>query len=311
MKRLVLGLLAMTLAACSDPAHESVSNDELIEPPGESVESRPSAVRPATPDADRLRVEWMRIEHAGWGKPRPEQLAQSEVPPQPVNESSIPALGIIIDDLGHNYVRGRRVIDMAAPVTLAILPHTAMASRLAREANAAGRTVISHLPMQNAVNLSPGPGALLAEMDRDTFTATLQRNLDDFGPVSGVNNHMGSLLTTLRPQMDWLMEELHQRDLFFIDSRTSAQTQAAFAAEELGVAHLSRDVFLDNELSPQALQNAFDRALFEARKNGVAVLIGHPHEQTLAFLERTLPGLEEREGVRVVAVGALVGRGKR
>lgn len=306
MKRIALGLLALMLAACSDPAPETPVNDESPEPVSESAEAPPPAVRPATPDADRLRVEWMRIEHAGWeqAEHKPAQASES------AEASDMPTLGIIIDDLGHNYLRGRRVIDMPAPVTLAILPHTAVAARLAKEANAAGRTAILHLPMQNGADLSPGPGALFADMDRETFSAMLQRNLEDFGPIAGVNNHMGSLLTTLRPQMNWLMDELRGRDLFFVDSRTSAQTQAAFAAEKHGVAHVSRDVFLDNELTPQALQSAFDRVLVEARTNGTAVLIGHPHEQTLAFLERVLPGLEEREGVRVVAIEELVGRGK-
>lgn len=307
MKPLALGLLAMMLAACSDPAPEFPVNDESPGPVSESAEAPPPAVRPATPDADRLRVEWMRIEHAGWDQAEHKSALASES----AEASDMPTLGIIIDDLGHNYLRGRRVIDMPAPVTLAILPHTAMAARLAKEASAAGRTVIMHLPMQNGANLSPGPGALFADMDRDTFTATLEASLDNFGPVVGVNNHMGSLLTTLRPQMDWLMAELHERDLFFVDSRTSAQTQAAFAAEEHGVAHISRDVFLDNELTPEALQRAFNRALIEARTNGAAVLIGHPHEQTLAFLERVLPGLEQRERVRVVAVEEMVGRGRR
>lgn len=313
MRRMVLGLLAIMLAACSDPVPESAIDEHIAEPANEPVEARLPIVRPATPEADLLRVEWMRIEHAGW-----ETLAQQvEQPLQSVpvagreRPGEMPALGVIIDDLGHNFSRGRRVIGMPAPVTLAILPHTAMAARLAKEASAAGRTVILHLPMQSGANLSPGPGALFADMDRETFTATLQGNLDNFGPLSGVNNHMGSLLTTLRPQMDWLMDELRERDLFFVDSRTSAQTQAAFAAQEHGVPHLSRDVFLDNELTPGALQNAFDRALAEARKNGVAVLFGHPHEQTLAFLEQVLPGLEQREGVRVVAMEELVGRSRR
>ncbi|WP_150304747.1 divergent polysaccharide deacetylase family protein [Pseudomonas saliphila] len=306
MKRIALGLLALMLAACSDPAPETAVNDESPDPVSESADA-PPAVRPATPDADRLRVEWMRIEHGGWGQAEHKPALASES----AEASDRPTLGIIIDDLGHNYSRGRRVIDMPAPVTLAILPHTAVAARLAKEANAAGRIAILHLPMQNGANLSPGPGALFADMDRETFSATLRGNLDDFGPIVGVNNHMGSLLTTLRPQMNWLMEELRGRDLFFVDSRTSAQTQAAVAAQEHGVAHVSRNVFLDNELTPQALQSAFDRALVEARTNGVAVLIGHPHEQTLAFLEQVLPGLEQREGVQVVAIGELVGQGKR
>jgi uncharacterized protein len=134
----------------------------------------------------------------------------------------------------------------------------------------------------------------------------LVENLDSLAGIQGVNNHMGSLLTTLRPQMDWLMQELDARGLFFVDSRTSAQTQAAQAAAARGIPHLSRHVFLDNLRTPEHLALSFDRAIAHARREGHAVLIGHPYPETLTFLERRLPGLEEREGVRVVPVETLL-----
>jgi uncharacterized protein len=221
-------------------------------------------------------------------------------------EADLPLLAIIIDDVGHGLSQGRRIIALPAPVALAILPHTLAARQLAEEARQAGRTVMLHLPMENQGGTSIGPGGLYAHMSQAEFQRVLNENLDSFQGIQGVNNHMGSLLTTLRPQMDWLMQELKMRGLFFVDSRTSAQTQAAGAAAARGLPHLSRHVFLDNLRTPDHLNRSFDEAVRRARKEGYAVMIGHPYPETLAFLERRLSGLEEREGVRVVPVETLL-----
>lgn len=223
-----------------------------------------------------------------------------------LGETSLPSVAIIIDDVGHGLSQGRRIIALPAPVALAILPHTLAAGQLADEARQAGKTVMLHLPMENQGGTSIGPGGLYAEMSQADFQRVLNNNLDSLQGIQGVNNHMGSLLTTLRPQMDWLMQELEARGLFFVDSRTSAQTQAAGAAAARGVPHLSRHVFLDNLRRPEHLNRSFDEAVRRARKEGYAVMIGHPYPETLAFLERRLSGLEEREGVRVVPVEALL-----
>ncbi|MFN3580405.1 MAG: divergent polysaccharide deacetylase family protein, partial [Pseudomonas sp.] len=173
---------------------------------------------------------------------------------------------------------------------------------------AAGQTVMLHLPMENQAGLPIGPGGLYQDMPREQFDASLAASLEAFTPIHGVNNHMGSKLTALRPQMDWLMQSLQQRQLFFVDSRTTTETQAAFAAAAAGVPHLSRDVFLDNSREPQAIHQAFQRGLALARRDGSAVLIGHPHAETLDYLERWLPGLQAREGINVVSVQQLLQR---
>src|SRR5690606_2541600 len=100
--------------------------------------------------------------------------------------------------------------------------------------------------------------------------------------------------------------------LFFIDSRTTAQTQAAIAAGAAGVPHLSRQVFLDNQRTPEAIGQAFDQALAIARRTGTAVMIGHPYPQTIDYLERRLTeDMPAIEGVQVVSVEELLGRGGR
>ncbi|MFP3527761.1 divergent polysaccharide deacetylase family protein, partial [Pantoea sp. SIMBA_072] len=70
--------------------------------------------------------------------------------------------------------------------------------------------------------------------------------------AAGINNHMGSRMTAQRDAMIWLMGELQQRHLFFVDSRTSAATVAAAEAQRIGLAHVSRDVFLDDVRTTEA-----------------------------------------------------------
>ncbi|MCR3766935.1 divergent polysaccharide deacetylase family protein, partial [Pseudomonas aeruginosa] len=45
-----------------------------------------------------------------------------------------PLLTVVIDDLGQNLARDRRVLDLPSGVTLAIIPETPHAAELAREA---------------------------------------------------------------------------------------------------------------------------------------------------------------------------------
>ena len=145
-------------------------------------------------------------------------------------------------------------------------------------------------------------------MEPAAFRKSLEETLDSLPGVQGVNNHMGSRLTTLRPQMDWVMEELAERQLFFVDSRTQAATQAAIAAEARGLATLSRDVFLDNARDQASLEQAMGVAIAKARKQGFAVLIGHPYPETMAFLSSRLARVAEAEGVQLVSLQQLLAR---
>lgn len=175
-----------------------------------------------------------------------------------------------------------------------MLPYTPHASVLAQEARATGKELILHTPMANLQASDPGPGALTPELTRSELQGRLRAALDSLPPVQGLNNHQGSLLTQLAAPMNWVMEVARERGLFFIDSRTTAATVAFQSAQAAGVPALERDVFLDHQLEPAAIAAAFERALRIARRDGVAVVIGHPHPQTLSFLEQALPRLGEQ-----------------
>ncbi len=142
-------------------------------------------------------------------------------------------------------------------------------------------------------------------MDGTLLRQALRKSLARVPHAIGVSNHTGSLLTSNPESMAWLMEEVHAQGLFFLDSRTTNETVAEQSARAAGVPIISRDVFLDHVVEPQAIAHQFDRALRLARRQGFAVLIGHPHDATLSLLERELPSLASR-GFQSVPVRTLV-----
>ena len=206
----------------------------------------------------------------------------------PVGESHKAYLTLIIDDLGQNLPRDRRVLALPGPVTMAIMPDTPHATDFARQAHKAGKTVILHMPMDPAT----GPYAWHPGIAGEELARRLDSALLKVPYAAGINNHMGSRMTAQPQAMAWLMAELQRRNKFFVDSRTSAQTVAAAEAQKIGLASVSRDVFLDDERTEAAITTQLQTAIKLAHKQGSAVMIGHPYPQTLAVLERELPKLK-------------------
>ncbi len=209
-------------------------------------------------------------------------------------KASTPVIVLIIDDMGNNLELGQRAIELPGAINFAFLPHLANTAKLAEQAYASGKEVLLHAPMSNIHDINLGPGALRADMEKNQFLDSLQHSINSVPHVQGLNNHMGSLLTQQAIPMDWLMQALKARDLYFVDSRTTAETVAETTAQNHQLPNLRRDVFLDHQPTEIAIRYQFERLLNLADKNGQAVAIGHPHPQTLAFLESALPGLPLR-----------------
>ena len=153
-------------------------------------------------------------------------------------------VAIIIDDLGHNLKRGEAFINLAEPITFAVLPHTSYAKSIATAAHRANKEVMVHLPMANLANTPIGPGGLTANLPRVDFMTALDAAIAGVPFASGINNHTGSYLTQQTQQMGWLMGDMKERGFFFIDSRTTAKSVALKVAEQHHVIASSRDIFL-------------------------------------------------------------------
>ena len=223
-----------------------------------------------------------------------------------VESASGPRLAIIIDDLGGDLAPAEALLKIRYPLTLSILPSQPHSAEIADKTFRRGDEVMLHLPMEfegstakpEAVELRVGMGA--GEVNR-----LLGQMLEAVPHAAGINNHEGSRATTDPALMADVMAVLRQRNLFFIDSRTTAATVAYDAARQAGVRAASRNVFLDDVEKREAILRQIDLAERDATKEGSAIAIGHPHPATIAALEEALPQLKAR-GVRLVFASALV-----
>ncbi len=146
-----------------------------------------------------------------------------------------------------------------------------------------------HLPMANVANLPLGPDGLDASLSSEDFLHRLDQAVARVPHARGINNHMGSYLTQRTREMNWLMDELSRRQLFFIDSRTTTRTVALKIAREKQLLTSRRDVFLDNVQTWYEIDRAFRHLVSIAKKKGSAIGIAHPHDTTLEYLEMALP----------------------
>lgn len=199
-----------------------------------------------------------------------------------------PKIAVIIDDVGYNRRGMEETLALPLPVVLAILPETPYAQKTAERAYLQERVTILHAPMENERALKLGPGGLYVSMTEEEFKQALRTDLDNVPHVRGVNNHMGSLLTTHSEHMRWVMDVMAERSLFFIDSLTSPQSVAYSQASAQGIPTVTRDVFLDNVRTPEAIAGQFERLLKRAHQQGSAIAIGHPYPETTRYLQQRL-----------------------
>jgi len=215
-------------------------------------------------------------------------------------------IAIIIDDLGYKYKQDSRAVKLPSQVTLSFLPFTPHVDSLISVAHSQGHDIMLHLPMQALMEkLYLGPGALTSNMTEQEFKQSVKKSIASIPYLKGVNNHMGSLMTSKHKPMKWLMQELIKTNLYFVDSRTTRETVAEKTANEFNVSNTRRNVFLDHEINYLAIEFQFNQLIKQAKKYGSAVAIGHPHGATLRVLEERIPQLKA-QGIELVPVSQLI-----
>jgi polysaccharide deacetylase 2 family uncharacterized protein YibQ len=214
-----------------------------------------------------------------------------EKPPK----EKLPKVAIIIDDLGYDKKIAQKFLDLEATFTFSILPHSPFQKKIARLAQDKGLEVMLHLPMEPveypAVN--PGMGTLLTSMSPDELIDQLEKNLDTLPSIKGVNNHMGSKMTTESNQLYQIFSILKKRGLYFIDSRTTAESLCKPSARLFKIPFAQRDVFIDHHYEPEFIRHQLKELIDIANRYGEAIGIAHPSITTYKILKQLLPELQK------------------
>jgi polysaccharide deacetylase 2 family uncharacterized protein YibQ len=213
------------------------------------------------------------------------QFWPKEIRPQP-------QLAVVIDDFGfsnNEVVRG--FIYLNAKLTMSVIPGHNYSRWTAAEGKKNGKEILIHMPMEperNESSITGEPYMIRENMQAAEIEQKIAGACQELPEASGMNNHMGSLVTADPDIMKMVISGLKRKGLYFIDSLTSPRSVAYEVARSQGVRAGVRSVFLDNIRDKGEIETQFEKALEVARRRGKAIAIGHVNQETLEVLQRLI-----------------------
>lgn len=287
-------------------AVQRIRAPETIEQPTDHILTRSPAISPES-EIPPLNLPIVTAPPIPAVKPSPELAKKLDMVSHYKWADGKPRIVIIIDDMGLNRKYSDAIADLPAPLTLAFLPYAEDLNNQTKRALQKGHELMIHTPMEPInPDLDMGPIALSTDMSIDQIKDVMNEQvLSAFSGYKGINNHMGSRLTQDKKRMRAIMKILKEHGLYFIDSKTIGNSQAASEAAKAGIAFAERHVFLDHYTTEKDVERALDQLERVARLNGVGIAIGHPKERTFNVLQKWLPRIESR-GLVLVPAGEVV-----
>ena len=204
-------------------------------------------------------------------------------------------IGLVIDDFGYrNDAVSEGFLGFKTPMTYAVIPGHQYSSLMGGEAKKFGFEVIIHMPMEtHIITKGEEDFILMTSQSDEEITSRVNNAFKQIPQAVGMNNHQGSKATEDRRVMTAVGNVLKDKSKYFLDSRTTKNTIAEETMSLLGVSTARRKVFLDNSDNLNDINRQVDELANSAKKDGVAIGIGHVKENTLAVLKKRIPELEK------------------
>ena len=213
-----------------------------------------------------------------------------------IEQDTLGVIVLVIDDFGYrNDNISDGFLNLSIPITCAIIPGHTASKKFAEKAVSYGKEVIIHMPMESE-NYSPGEDEykLLTSMTSELLENKLIQAFESLPEAIGMNNHQGSKATSDSKTMTVLASVLKDRGKYFIDSRTSSLTIGEKTMISFGVPTARRNIFLDNNNDLDRIEEQMNKLANSAKKNGVAVGLGHARKNTLSVIEMVVPDLLDK-----------------
>lgn len=113
---------------------------------------------------------------------------------------------------------------MPSAISVAVLPDSPHAREMATKAHNSGHEVLIHLPMAPLSKQPLEKNTLRPEMSSDEIERIIRSAVNNVPYAVGINNHMGSKMTSNLFGMQKVMQALERYNLYFLDSVTIGNT---------------------------------------------------------------------------------------
>lgn len=227
-------------------------------------------------------------------KSQPEEKSDENTSAKEEPASSAKKLiAIVIDDMGINKKRTTEINEIKAPITASFLTYGTQLAEQVQASKDSGHEIILHIPMEPYSAANTAPDQLLVNMSNEQIADRFEEMLQKIDGLKGGNNHMGSKFTENREKLAVVMKILKEKNMFFLDSKTSIKAVGCEVAAKYDVDCTNRDVFLDNENNFEYITGQLKRTERIAQNKGYAIAIGHPKSETVKALQNWLKNLDK------------------
>lgn len=261
-------------AAAQKASREAASENDSARRKGHAASAAGAVAQKPKPEAPKPGAGAERVRPAVYKPP------VGHEPGSPAGQAG--RLVFVIDDVGNSMSQLEPFLRLPFPITFAVMPGLPHSREAAERIKAAGKELILHQPMQPIGSQNPGPGAIFLSMSPEEAAQVLEKNLDSLPGVVGFNNHEGSAVTQNEEIMSALLAVAKRKGIYYLDSRTIAETVTHEAAVRVGIRYWERDVFLDNSPDKDSIVEYIDVGKKKAQKSGSSVMIGHVWSANLA-----------------------------
>lgn len=231
-------------------------------------------------------------------------VTQNTEPLLPSEDQKIKKIAIVIDDLGVRTIRYYLLDAINEKLNLAVIPGETHSLDIIKAYNLKPNfELLMHMPMEpfetkedreSPYSKTTGYKYIITSEDNKK---TIHSKLDEafgsllgLGLISGVNNHMGSYVTSSRDMVNEVVIWAKKNNLYVLDSLTAPSSVFYEQARKLKVKAAYNQIFLDSSDEPEHIKKQLERVKKVADKEGQVIAIGHIGKQyTMEILFDWMP----------------------
>jgi len=225
-------------------------------------------------------------------------------------DPSAPTIAIVIGGMGLNRAVTEAAIDeLPADVALSFAPYARDLQVWIDRARAAGHEVLIEAPMEpfDYPNNDPGPHTLLADGSAEENGRRLAWVLSRTTGYFGVTNYLGARFSSSQDAMRQVFTTLEQRGVAFLHDGAGRRSSIEAAADATDIEYAIADRILDEELSPEAIDDRLLALEALAIQNGASLGTGFAYPATVEQVRDWAANLDLR-GYQLAPPSAVMAR---
>ena len=225
-------------------------------------------------------------------------------------DDQLPRIAILVTDVGLNSKSSNAAIDkLPGQVDMAFSPYGRNLQTWMDKARAKGHEGFLMIPTEplNYPDNDPGPHTLIADLSERDNLLRLDWALSQVAGYVGVVNHMGSKFTASEEALTPILNDLNNRGLMLVDSRSTRFSMAARIARRLGMPRAMNDRYIDNVITTDEIQRQLGELEKTAKTFGAALGLARAIPLTINEIAAWAETLEQK-GFQLVPITAIANR---